>query len=350
MKLDLVLCLATAAYAAPIPVLTARQRAQRAFEKTIEASRQAILKQKDNHGERVPLAIRLMLEKLPGKKASYTRLQKKQTLALQNWQIDLMNLKQMQREVDDLKTMHDDLNGQGRVGFNSPAWQYWSREYSKETGELPDIQKVFPFAQSKQKLAEASLEKERIALGKLTDAEALLANRLRHDKIQHVKKNAGQVLEKHREKVDILEREVEELNQMKGTAEKPGLVVFNSPSWIKWSKQYLDANPGEQADITKVHSFAESKLESARNRLERQKITLREATNLSNHFGTILQQRRDLQYLRSRIGKGLPNGQQDEVYAKWQKEFRVVKKRPVENLKELVDFVQEYSIVPGFKF
>jgi hypothetical protein len=292
MKLDLVLCLATAAYAAPVPrvgdavvegVQGATKSATGLFQRlgnifaNKEVAAQRLLERKAANRANLPvltarqkeglkhLKLSRQMERIEGqnradelknrltkvKELSYAESLERRLFDQNYWAKDL---KKAKRDVAELEDRLKAIN-QRKTPY---AWSTASRDLENAKKEVKRVEhELFKSKQETEKITNAFMRKTD---PKVAQPAELLAMR----------KKILQVLAKQSKKVDDLQAELNELINMKGTEGFESTIT-----WKKWSKIYLDANPGEAPDIDKVIHFARRvHLHRATWRLYRQKDTL----------------------------------------------------------------------------
>jgi hypothetical protein len=155
MKLDLFLCLATAAYAAPIP------RVQNAVAGVVE---NAVAEVRQAAPGLLQGKLKLFLGKMAGRsreRGNSIFLKKyAQGAQLVDYQRTVeRELALARKRVVDLQAEVNELTNMRNKG---EAWQKWSQKYlAANPGKAADIEKVIPFAESKLGLATKNFEGQR---------------------------------------------------------------------------------------------------------------------------------------------------------------------------------------------
>jgi hypothetical protein len=163
MKLDLVLCLATAAYAAPVP------RVQKAVQGAGHGVQKAVASGADYLNRKLRLAVHdavrrrtkwhkgygskeaLMLKGITEKQSRAAKIADMRK-ALENHIKEVADLRAEVSELSSMKKM---------VDFGNKAWQKWRQQYIEKTGKLPEINEVLGLAQKELDLAERNLKNHR---------------------------------------------------------------------------------------------------------------------------------------------------------------------------------------------
>jgi hypothetical protein len=157
MKLDLVLCLATAAYAAPVPgvgrVQEVRKRIPANFEESIKEALQRLSDKwrGSNEGKR-----------RYAQAAELVDIQRKVQKVLDKHS---ENVDKLRAEVQELTEMQ-----RRNVVFDSPTWINWRDRYMKSKGvEVTNINEVKAFAEKNLELNEKSLKSQRNTLDEVKE-------------------------------------------------------------------------------------------------------------------------------------------------------------------------------------